>query len=89
MNDGFPEVDITVAASGGDDDDDDDGDGDDKDEVQRAGRQCTYSSPRCGEESREWQNNGAPSVQLTPIVSNRKIPQKYLFTKSHNLHYYF
>ena len=41
MNDGFPEVYITVAASGGDDDDDDDGDGDDKDEVQRAGRQCT------------------------------------------------
>ena len=51
---------------------------DKKDSAQRAGRQCTYSSTRGGEESREWWNKGAPSVQLTPIVwKNLKISETY------------
>ena len=60
------------------DEDEDEKEEEEEDSAQRAGRQCTYSSTGGGEESREWWNKGAPSVQLTPIVCNLKISQRYL-----------
>ena len=60
------------------DEDEDEKEEEEEDSAQRAGRQCTYSSTGGGEESREWWNKGAPSVQLTPIVwKNLKISERY------------
>ena len=71
-----------AAAIDGVNEDNDDVDEDEKDEkekdisVQRTGRQCTYSSTRGGEESGEWWNKGASSVQLTSRLSGKH--SKYL-----------
>ena len=57
--------DVTITDAAAIDEDEDEKDEDEMDSAQRAGRQCTYSSTGGGEESREWWNKGAPSVQLS------------------------